>query len=128
MKGFKKIMIVAIAAVLLLTATVLPAAAKAPANNSPAATATYCVSGEKITWLLAQSIGENANKSIEALVAEAQQSRKPNIGLLLLKTELISRTAISLIRALGHDAVCVYEEYEIHGQIVEIDPIIVIKR
>ena len=77
---------------------------------------------------MAQSIAENANNTIEALVADAQQSRRPNIRLLILKTELISRTAISLIRTLGYDAVCLYEKYEIHGQLVEIDPIIVIKR
>jgi len=128
MKKCKKIIVVVIAAIMLVCASVFPAAAKAPAGDSPAAPATYCASGDKITWYLAQSIADNANHAIEALVTQAQQCKRPNIRLLILETEIISRTAISLVRTLGYDAVCVYEEYEIGGQIVEIDPIIVIKR
>lgn len=128
MKKFKKIIITMLAAIMLLSASIFPAAAKAPVNNSNSAAEQFCISDENFRWHMAQSIAENANNTIEALVADAQQSKRPNIRLLILKTELISRTAISLIRALGYDAVCLYEEYEIHGQLVEIDPIIVIKR
>ena len=128
MKGFKKFIITIFAAMMLLSASIFPVAAKVPVNNSNIATEQFCISDEDFRWHMAQSIAENANNTIEALVADAQQSRRPNIRLLILKTDLISRTAISLIRTLGYDAVCLYEKYEIHGQLVEIDPIIVIKR
>ena len=56
MKGFKKFIITIFAAMMLLSASIFPVAAKVPVNNSNIATEQFCISDEDFRWHMAQSI------------------------------------------------------------------------
>ncbi len=119
MKAFKKIIIIVLTAVMLVSTFSLPAAASAPAGGALSYQAI------NIKYQIALGVAETANAQIEALVEAAQGQSNPNIPLLVFQTNLISAVAITVIRALGFNAECEYVTYEIGGQLVDIDPIIV---
>ncbi|NLW74676.1 MAG: hypothetical protein GX057_07305 [Clostridiales bacterium] len=119
MKTLKKVIIIVLTAVMLVSALSLTAAAAPGKNGNNKAVDNY---------QLALSIAEEANAKIEKFVAQFQAKPNPNIHALITVTNNISSKAIAEINALGFDAVCVYVTYEVGGQLVEIDPIIVIDR
>jgi hypothetical protein len=121
MKALKKIIIIVLTAIMLVSVLSVPASA-----SSPVKTAQLTVSAYNIKLKLAEAIAANANAAIVQLVTIAQNQTNPDIDALIAQTNAISALAILLINALGFDAVCEYVEYEIAGQIVAIDPIIVI--
>ncbi len=121
MKALKKVIIIVLTALMLVSAFAVPAsAATTKACNATAVTAN------DIKLQIALNIASSANARIAQLVAAAQRQKSPNIPLLIAQTNAISALAINVINALGFDAVCVYETYIIGGQYVEIDPLIVI--
>lgn len=124
MKTLKKVIIIVLTAVMLTTALSLPAAA-ATGNGNAVVKQLWL---EDIKFQLAQAIAAVANAQINLLVSLFQAMPNPNIGALISTTNAISAAAIAAINALGFDAVCEYVTYEIGGQLVEIDPIIVIDR
>lgn len=124
MKALKKVITVILAAVMLCGAFSVTAFARC----DEADTYSYSVDYDELKYALAEMIADNANATIDRLVAQAQANPYPNISALVFKTNLISANAIALIRMLGFDAECVYETYIIGGIEVEIDPIIIIKR
>ncbi|HHT54065.1 MAG TPA: hypothetical protein GX011_03915 [Clostridiales bacterium] len=121
MKSLKKVIIIVLTATMLATALSLPASA---AVSNPGIKVLNRV--EEIKFQLAQAIADVANAQIERLVAVFQAMPNPNIQALVTATNAISSAAIAVINALGFDAVCEYVTYEVGGQLVEIDPIIVI--
>ena len=121
MKSLKKVIIIVLTATMLATALSLPASA---AVSNPGIKVLIRV--EEIKFQLAQAIADVANAQIERLVAVFQAMPNPNIQALVTATNAISSAAIAVINALGFDAVCEYVTYEVGGQLVEIDPIIVI--
>ncbi len=121
MKALKKIIIIVLTAIMLVSVLSVPASA-----SSPVKTAQLTVSAYNIKLKLAEAIAANANAAIVQLVTIAQSQTNPDIDALIAQTNAISALAILLINALGFDAVCEYVEYEIAGQIVAIDPLIVI--
>jgi hypothetical protein len=121
MKSLKKVIIIVLTATMLATALSLPASA---AVSNPGIKVLNRV--EEIKFQLAQAIADVANAQIERLVAVFQAMPNPNIQALVTTTNAISSAAIAVINALGFDAVCEYVTYEVGGQLVEIDPIIVI--
>lgn len=121
MKSLKKVIIIVLTATMLATALSLPASA---AVSNPGIKVLNRV--EEIKFQLAQAIADVANAQIERLVAVFQAMPNPNIQALVTATDAISSAAIAVINALGFDAVCEYVTYEVGGQLVEIDPIIVI--
>ncbi|MGI6167509.1 MAG: hypothetical protein ACOYIA_05165 [Eubacteriales bacterium] len=124
MKTLKKVIIIVLTAAMLFSALSLPAAAAA--GNTPSVNVVNKLAD--IKYQLAQGIAAVANAQIEGLVTLFQAMPNPNIQALVAATNAISAAAIALINALGYDAVCEYVTYEIGGQLVEIDPIIVIDR
>ena len=120
MKSLKKVIIIVLTATMLATALSLPASA---AVSNPGIKVLNRV--EEIKFQLAQAIADVANAQIERLVAVFQAMPNPNIQALVTATNAISSAAIAVINALGFDAVCEYVTYEVGGQRVEIDPIIV---
>lgn len=121
MKALKKVIIIVLTAVMLVTALSVPAAAATRTGSSALSVTAYDVKLQ-----IAEAVAASANAAIERLVAIAQSQTDPNIELLVYQTNAISAIAIIIINALGYDAVCEYVTYEIGGQLVEIDPIIVI--
>ena len=122
MKTLKKVIIIVLTAVMLTSALSLPASAAV--GNTPGIKVLSRV--QEIKFQLAQAIAATANAQIERLVAIFQAMPNPNIQALINATNAISAAAIAAINALGFDAVCEYVTYEVGGQLVEIDPIIVI--
>jgi Tfp pilus assembly protein PilX len=120
MKALKKVIIIVLTALMLVSAFAVPASASTSIVNNTAITAN------DIKLQIALNVASSANARIEQLVAAAQRQTNPNIPLLIAQTNAISAFAINVINALGFDAECEYVTYEIGGQLVEIDPIIVI--
>lgn len=121
MKALKKVIIIVLTALMLVSAFAVPASASTPSAGN-----TTAITANDIKLQIALNVASSANAAIEQLVAIAQRQTNPNIPLLIAQTNAISALAINVINALGFDAVCEYVEYEIAGQIVEIDPIIIV--
>lgn len=115
--------------VCILSMIVVPSAASSEKECGYTATVTCRTTGCKwLTEKLAETIAETANAAIMLLVYKAQRNPHADIERLCAETDAIAQNAIFLISLLGIEAKCVYEEYEINGETVLIDPIIVIKR
>ena len=115
---------IALLLVCSLLATVLFGAA-ALAAEGPAAVKAGNSNYEK-----GVAIVDEANAQIAQVVREAQNSRFPFTGLLIasvvVRTELIAKTAMVRARMCGVKVICVYETVVIRGREVRIDPLKVV--
>ena len=121
MKALKKVIIIVLTALMLVSAFAVPASA-----STPSASNTTAITANDIKLQIAQTIAASVNATIEQLVIIAQRQTNPDIPKLIALTNAITAAGITAVRTLGFDAVCVYVTYIIGGQPVEIDPMIVI--
>ncbi|MDD4164412.1 MAG: hypothetical protein PHD66_04205 [Eubacteriales bacterium] len=84
--------------------------------------------GYLIRLAFVQKLVDSTNMRIENLVQRAMNEQNPDIDKLVAKTEALAAITINISAKLGIEVVCEYKAYEINGQIVYIDPLIVIKR
>ena len=68
------------------------------------------------------------NEKILAMVYKEMEAKKPDIDKLVAKTDEMALKTIEKAAKMGYEVVCEYVAYEIHGETVLIDPLIVIKK
>ncbi|PKM62828.1 MAG: hypothetical protein CVU97_03280 [Firmicutes bacterium HGW-Firmicutes-21] len=68
------------------------------------------------------------NEKILQMVYNEMEAKKVDIDKLVEKTDEMARKTIEKAADMGYEVICEYIAYEINGEIVLIDPLIVIKR
>lgn len=132
----KKLLSVILVTIIMLSVSSIAVSAQCVPSNDygcNAATVNGCEKEHsdyfyEIRLAVVEGIVEVSNARIMALVHRAQRQENPNIDLLVARTNAIAARTIFIADKLGIEVVCEYTPYEIDGQIVYIDPLIVIKR
>jgi len=121
----KKFLAVFLVVVTVLTVSAIPVAA-GPQNGGHSSSGSDFL--YELRYAIVCSLVDVANSQIDALVERAIEQEDPDLDRLLARTEAISYSTIIIANALGITVICEYVPYEINGQIVYIDPLIVIRR
>lgn len=128
----KKLICVFLVLITLFTVASIPVSATTSSSNAAISVSAAAPKSNDPTYAIrlaiVESLVEVTNARIIELVNREIAATKPNIDRLVAETNALARTTMFVASLLGIEVVCVYTPYEIHGVIVYIDPLIVIKR
>ncbi len=135
----KKIIAFMVAAITVFSILLLPAAAEGvsvqkaewvnefveKANSSDKG--NFDVKEEKMLEIVEKRV-ELTNQQILRFVYREMEAKNVNIDRLVEKTDFFASQTMEWAAKMGYEVICEYTAYEIQGEIVLIDPLIVIKR
>ena len=127
MKRFTICLLAALMAAVLLLPVSAQAMAGAPAESQAAAYSgevRYCTAYQ--ARLLYRMV-DDANRTVEYMVKQAQRTPYNDVWWLLIKVQLVTAPVFLYAERIGAVVVCEYVEYYIDGQYVMVDPLRVVR-